>query len=91
MKISRHKQFKKDFAKHFKTMQDKHFQSFIDAISILANGKELPAQYKDHQLKGNFFKFREFHIGGDLLVMYAIEDDIVYLLRIGTHSELFGE
>ena len=46
MKISRHKQFKKDFAKHFKTMQDKHFQSFIDAISILANGKELPAQYK---------------------------------------------
>jgi mRNA interferase YafQ len=91
MKISRHKQFKKDFAKHFKTMQDKHFQSFVDAISILASGKELPAQYKDHQLKGKLSKFREFHIGGDLLVMYAIEDDIIYLLRIGTHSELFGE
>jgi mRNA interferase YafQ len=90
MKISRHKQFKKDFAKHFKTMQDKHFQSFIEAISILARGKELPPQYKDHQLKGEFSKFREFHIGGDLLVIYAIENDIIYLLRMGTHSELFG-
>ena len=90
MKISRHKQFKKDFAKHIKTMQDKHFQSFIDAISLLANKKNLPKEYKDHQLKGEFFKYREFHIGGDLLIMYVIEDDILYLLRIGTHSELFG-
>jgi len=91
MNISRHKQFKKDFAKHFKTMQDKHFQSFIDAISLLANNQPLPIQYKDHQLKGNLSKYREFHIGGDLLVMYVIEDNILYLFRIGTHSELFGE
>ena len=91
MKISRHKQFKKDFAKHFRTMQDKHFQSFINAISILADGKSLPPEYKDHQLKGELSKYREFHIGGDLLVIYAVEDDIIYLLRIGTHSELFGD
>jgi len=91
MKISRHKQFKKDFAKHFKTMQDKHFQKFINAISILANGKSLPAEYKDHQLKGELSKYREFHIGGDLLVIYTIEDGVIYLLRMGTHSELFGE
>ena len=91
MKISRHKQFKKDFAKHFKTMKDKHFQDFINDISILANGNKLPQKYKDHQLKGDFSKYREFHIGGDLLVIYTIENDIIYLLRIGTHSELFGE
>ena len=91
MKISRHKQFKKDFAKHFKIMQDKHFQSFINAISILASGKILPPEYNDHQLKGNFSKYREFHIEGDLLVIYVIENDVIYLLRIGTHSELFGK
>jgi len=90
MKISRHKQFKKDFAKHFKTMQDKHFQSFINAVSILANDEILPSEYRDHQLKGELSKYREFHIGGDLLIMYVIENDILYLLRIGTHSELFG-
>jgi len=91
MKISRHKQFKKDFAKYFKIMQDKHFESFIDAISLLANKQELPAKYRDHQLKGSLSKYREFHIGGDLLVIYVIEDEILYLLRIGTHSELFGQ
>jgi len=91
MKISRHKQFKKDFAKHFKTMQDKHFQNFINAISLLANNQTLPLNYKDHQLQGKLSKYREFHLGGDLLVMYAIENDVLYLLRIGTHSELFGQ
>jgi mRNA interferase YafQ len=89
MKISRHKQFKKDFAKHIKTMQDKHFQSLINAISLLLNNKPLSPNYKDHQLQGKLSKFREFHIGGDLLVMYAIENDVLYLLRIGTHSEIF--
>ncbi len=91
MKISRHKQFKKDFAKYFKTMQDKHFQSFINAVFILMNDKNLPPEYKDHQLKGKLSKYREFHIGGDLLVIYTIENDVIYLLRLGTHSELFGE
>lgn len=91
MKISRHKQFKKDFSKYFKVMSDKHFQSFVDAISLLINNKTLPPEYKDHQLKGELSKFREFHIGGDLLVIYTIENDVLYLLRLGTHSELFGE
>jgi len=71
-------------------MQDKHFQSFINAVSILANNEILPSEYRDHQLKGELSKYREFHIGGDLLIMYVIENDILYLLRIGTHSELFG-
>ena len=91
MKISRHKQFKKDFSKYFKVMSDKHFQSFINAVSLLINNKTLPPEYKDHQLKGELSKFREFHIGGDLLVIYTIENDVLYLLRLGTHSELFGE
>ena len=91
MKISRHKQFKKDFSKYFKVMSDKHFQSFVDAIFLLINNKTLPPEYKDHQLKGELSKFREFHIGGDLLVIYTIENDVLYLLRLGTHSELFGE
>ena len=33
--------------------------------------------------------YKEFHVGGDLLVIYCIEDDILRLTRIGTHSQLF--
>ncbi|MCK4603468.1 MAG: type II toxin-antitoxin system mRNA interferase toxin, RelE/StbE family [Deltaproteobacteria bacterium] len=38
---------------------------------------------------GNYSAFKEFHIGGDVLVVYYVEDDIVRLTRIGTHSQIF--
>ncbi|MBX2670484.1 type II toxin-antitoxin system YafQ family toxin, partial [Campylobacter jejuni] len=42
-------------------------------------------------LKGNYIGFRECHIQQDLLLVYQKQDDklILYLLRIGSHSELF--
>ena len=32
---------------------------------MLANGEELPARNKDHQLKGNFVNYTECHITSD--------------------------
>ena len=51
--------------------------------------KELPIEARDHELIGNYSGFKEFHIGGDLLGVYCVEDDIVRLTRIGTHSQIF--
>ena len=41
-------------------------------------------------LSGNYKDCREFHLGGDMLIIY-IESavDEVILMRIGTHSQLF--
>ncbi len=58
-------------------------------ISLLLNREELPAEAKDHDLTGNYKDIREFHISGDLLVMYRIEEKTLELLRIGTHFQLF--
>ncbi|MEA1868206.1 MAG: type II toxin-antitoxin system mRNA interferase toxin, RelE/StbE family [Thermodesulfobacteriota bacterium] len=33
--------------------------------------------------------FKEFHISGDVPVVYYVEDDIIRLTRIGTHSQIF--
>ena len=44
---------------------------------------------KDHELKGNWQGYREFHISGDLLLIYKIENKILYLVRIGSHAQLF--
>lgn len=33
--------------------------------------------------------YREFHISGDLLIIYIIEDGYLKLIRIGTHAQLF--
>ncbi|TXH78373.1 MAG: type II toxin-antitoxin system mRNA interferase toxin, RelE/StbE family, partial [Thiothrix sp.] len=33
--------------------------------------------------------FREFHLGGDMLVIYQFKEYEFVLTRIGTHSQLF--
>ncbi len=90
MNLSRSKQFKKDLRNYALKMGDKHFEMLIGSLSLLSENKPLPPQYKDHQLGGKLKAYREFHIGGDLLIMYAVEDEVVYLLRLGTHAEILG-
>lgn len=60
-------------------------------IDILANGEQLPESYKDHPLKGDYFRYRECHIQPDWLLIYRIEKDVLVLVlsRTGTHSDLF--
>ena len=58
-------------------------------ISLLLNNEELPNEAKDHNLLGDFKDVKEFHISGDLLVLYRINSNTLELLRIGTHSQLF--
>ena len=50
----------------------------------------LPPEAKDHPLKGKFSDYREFHISGDLLLVYRVKDDTLQLIRIGSHSEIFS-
>jgi mRNA interferase YafQ len=61
-------------------------------LVILASGEPLPAQYKDHQLKGDMKNFRECHIESDWLLIYRIFQDklILSATATGTHSDLFG-
>jgi mRNA interferase YafQ len=86
--IKRHKQFLKDY-KDAK-VSDKHFVKFTLFLAALIQNKELPKEALDHSLKGEWQGWREFHVSGDLLVIYKIRDDVLELARIGSHSELFG-
>ena len=64
------------------------------AVDQLARDITLPANWKDHQLKGNLKRFRECHIGGsgDWLLVYEKRDTnmILYLLGTGRHTGLLG-
>lgn len=81
------------FQKDLKLIQKRGYNLSLltDVIKIIANGKSLPEQYKDHQLKGNYKNCRECHITPDWLLIYEISNDelILYLTRTGTHSDLF--
>jgi len=63
-------------------------------IDQLAKDIPLPANWKDHQLKGNMKRFRECHVGGagDWLLVYEKRENnmILYLLGTGTHTDMLG-
>ena len=62
-----------------------------DIIKKLAAQETFPPKNRDHALVGNYAGCRECHIAPDWLLIYEIEEDILtlYLLRTGTHSDLF--
>lgn len=62
-----------------------------DAIRILAEKGSLPAEYKEHNLTGDWQGFRECHIKPDWLMVYAVGNNTLTLTlsRTGTHSDLF--
>jgi mRNA interferase YafQ len=60
-----------------------------EIISILVEGRSLPARCKDHPLGGEWKHFRDCHIEPDWLLIYKIDGADLYLVRTGTHSDLF--
>lgn len=62
-------------------------------LLLVANEAPLPPEWLDHALVGDWAGHRECHIGGDFLLIYAIEDSAkigsVVFVRAGTHAELF--
>jgi mRNA interferase YafQ len=88
MKIKRHKLFLKDFKKT--TLNDREFEKFVCYINTLRTDEALPAESLDHSLSGNYKDCREFHLSGDMLVIYLVnQNDEIVLMRLGTHSQLF--
>ncbi len=79
MKLKRHKQFLKDW----------QFEKFISYADYLRNNKSLPKEAKDHPLLGEYNDYREFHLGGDTLIIYKIIAEECTFYRIGSHSQLF--
>ena len=85
--ISIHKIFTKEVKKA--KLNPTNTAKLFMFISLLLNEEELPSESRDHELTGNYKDTKEFHISGDLLVVYRIEESTLELLRIGTHSQLF--
>mgnify|MGYP000919852576 CR=1 FL=1 len=68
----------------------KDMNKLISVLQVLQHGNSLPEKYRDHQLGGDLHDFRECHIEPDWLLIYRSNDDELYLVRTGTHSDLFG-
>ena len=55
----------------------------------MVSAEKLPAENKDHQIKGILKDWRECRIESDWLIDYRIEGSELCLVRTGSHSDLF--
>jgi len=82
-------QYKKDY-KRYKN-NPKKVEALKEVLRMLQNEQPIPAEYKPHMLSGQYKGCMECHIQGDfLLIWFDEERDIIELVRLGTHSELFS-
>lgn len=88
--IKASKSFKKDL-KRFANQPNKlrKLYDFVDEYILI--GKPIPLKYRPHSLNGNYAGHMECHIEGDYLLIWIDEStNIIKLIRLGSHSELFG-
>ena len=80
-------QFRKDFRRLGK--QGREVEKLKTVITKLAKGETLEEKYKDHRLHGKYSGARDCHVGPDWILIYAIVEDELRLIRTGSHAELF--
>lgn len=87
--IKYHTMFKKDFKRIKKRGYD--ISRLEKIVELLANEVPLPEQFKDHNLSGNYYGFRECHIAPDWLLIYQVNNNelVLVLSRTGSHTDLF--
>jgi len=89
--IERSSAFKRDYkreskGKHRATLDDE----LKPVLAALVTDRPLDHRYRDHNLSGDWVRYRECHIRPDLLLIYGkSKEATVRLARLGSHSELF--
>ena len=91
--IERSSAFKRDFKRAKAAPRHRNdLDSLVSTVvARLASNQVLPNKNRDHALSGDWAGYRECHIKPDLLLIYGNAGvDTIRLVRLGTHSELFG-
>lgn len=88
--IRKSSQFKKDFKRISNDI--KKVKKLMEIVRMLAQGKKIPQENNPHHLIGDYKEYTECHIEDDLLLIWFDKStDIIKLVRLGTHSELYGK
>ena len=81
-------QFKKDLKKI--QNNPKRIAEVKKALKTLKESGILPKEYLPHKLEGIYKGCMECHIEGDLLLIWLDpKTNIIKLIRLGSHSEVF--
>lgn len=82
-------QYKKD-AKRYRNQPEK-MKKVGEVLRMLRDEIQIPKEYRPHFLKGNYAGCMECHVEGDFLLVW-IDETVrqIGVLRLGSHSEIFG-
>ena len=82
--------FKKDQKRYRHNIEK--MKKLYDLLVILEETGHVPQEYQPHMLSGNYKGFMECHVEDNFLLIWIDEtSDIIKLVRLGTHYELFGK
>ncbi|WP_081701212.1 type II toxin-antitoxin system YafQ family toxin [Schleiferilactobacillus shenzhenensis] len=89
------------FRRDVKKLQKKHYsleklERVVDLLAAGGNEKELAVRYSDHPLSSDssWKEHRELHVdgpSGDWLLIYRILQNLLSLVRTGSHKALLGK
>jgi mRNA interferase YafQ len=84
--------FRRDFNRERKGRHGRRLDGLLaGVVALLADDRPLPAGLHDHALSGEFCDFRDCHLKPDLVLVYRKPStDTVQLVRLGSHTALFG-
>jgi len=88
--IDRTNQFKRDYKRELKGRHCATLEGdLVEVVKMLVRDVPLAGRYHDHALTGDWKNFRDCHIKPDLVLIYQKpNDEILQLVRLGSHSEL---
>ena len=82
--------FKRDYKRESRGRHRTHLDDILaTVVDTLANDRPLEPRHHDHALSGEWRDFRDCHLRPDLLLIYQESgDDLLRLVRLGSHSAL---
>lgn len=86
-KIKETKLFLKDLKEISKSGFD--ISELQETVILLAENGELPLEYKTHLLKKHFSQTYDSHLDDDIILLWRKNRNVITLIRIGTHGDLF--
>lgn len=88
--LERTSQFKKDYRRERSGAHGDLDGLLSSVLERLVRSEPLPLALRDHPLKGRWKHFRDCHLKPDLVLIYQRTEGTIRLVRLGSHSELFG-
>lgn len=80
-------QAKKDLKRYRR--QPEAMRRLYEVLSLLCADSPLPARCRPHRLSGNYAGLMECHVGSDFLLIWEDGVGHIFVVRVGSHSELF--